>query len=106
MASKYLIVNNDIRMSSCIDRHMELVGNAPNPIISGGGRFYVRPLEKKIFLYDKSDDFGSVTKEGLISALNNSWIFQERYAGYSVYLSDELSLSEVMLETNPIFICE
>jgi hypothetical protein len=67
MAHKFLIVNNQFRWSRSIDYHFELLSsNECRKDAIGGGLFYIDQLNKKIFLYHKSEDFGYVNKADML----------------------------------------
>ena len=95
MASKYLIVDNKFLMSSSIDYHVELLPKE-HKIISGGGRFHLDHDNKRIILYDKSDQFKGAKKEDILSALENSFLSM-RLDGYAIYITESDLLSQALV---------
>jgi dTDP-D-glucose 4,6-dehydratase len=106
MAHKFLIVNNQFRWSRSIDYHFELLSsNESRKDAIGGGLFYIDQLNKKIFLYHKSEDFGYVNKTDIISALDRTLI-SERYEGYKVFISKTDTLEIAMQQEKEDYIID
>lgn len=89
MAYKFIINEDRLLMSSCIEYHFELVEQGT--VTKGGGRWYMNEDEKKVWLYDTSMDYGQAKREDIEVALLNgeyNWSFEE-YTFYHSY-SDSL----------------
>lgn len=75
MALKYIINNGQLRMGK-VELHAELHGSQTDKSKTiGGGRFLWDKEANKVYFYDASFDFGSVTKKQFQEAWNNSLIF-------------------------------
>lgn len=95
MASKYLIVDNKFLMSSSIEYHAELLPRE-HKVVSGGGRFYLDHDNKRIILYDKSDQFKGAKRDDIMSALENSFL-SGSLNGYAVYITESDLLSQALV---------
>lgn len=106
MAHKFLIVNNQFRWSRSIKYHFELLSDKESrQDATGGGLFYVDQINKKIFLYHKSEDFGYADKSDIIAALDRTLI-SERYDGYKVFISKTDTLEIAMQEEEEDYIID
>jgi len=106
MAHKFLIVNKQFRWSRSVDYHFELLYTKESRQDAvGGGLFYIDQVNKKIFLYHKSEDFGYADKADIISALDRTLI-SERYDGYKVFISKTDDLEIAMQEEQEDYIID
>ena len=98
MAKKFLIVDNIFLMSACVEFHRDLISKSRKPEkISGGGWWHMDQIDKKMYLYSKSEDFGPAGRTSIVSALENT-VLSNRFLGYSFYISSAEKLSDVLLE--------
>ena len=106
MANKFLIVNNQFRWSKSIKYHFELLQEKESrQDTAGGGLFHIDHLNKKIYLYHRSEDFGYSDKETIIKALDRTLI-SERYDGYKVFISKTDTLIVAMEEEQEDYVID
>jgi hypothetical protein len=106
MANKFLIVNNQFRWSRSIKYHFELLQEKESRKDAiGGGLFHIDRLNKKIYLYHRSEDFGYVNKDHIISALDRT-LLSELYDGYKVFISKTDTLEIAMQQEKEDYIID
>lgn len=77
MANKFVVTQNKetgnllFKLSASVELHLEMVNNKETCI--GGGWWYMDKENKILLLYKKSQDFGRVSREDLLKALENSF---------------------------------
>jgi hypothetical protein len=106
MAHKFLIVNNQFRWSSGIRYHLELLREKETrQDTAGGGLFHIDKINKKIYLYHRSEDFGYSDKQNIIEALDRTLI-SDRYDGYKVFISKTDTLEIAMEQEQEDYIID
>jgi len=103
MATKFIIADDQLIMGH-VELHRELIKDTSK--IVGGGWWYINKERTKAYLYSKSFDFGRVTKEQLVSALENGYV-SGGMDKMEIYFSESDKLSEAIehgerIEFNPI----
>lgn len=68
---KWILINGEIRLSTCLYHRDLLEKNERGSEVDGGGIVTIDIEENKIILHGKSDDFGIVKPELLKKALQN-----------------------------------
>lgn len=91
MASKYIINNGKLLMSSSVDFHFELAKD--HSTTKGGGKFCIEG--NNLHLYGASVDFGQAKIEDVKEALKNE-IVQMKLEKYNVFYSQELTLERAL----------
>lgn len=100
MANKFLIVNNNFLFSSSIKYHYELLpATATRQDVFGGGWWYMDRKNKKMYLYDKSEDFGYATRENILKALERT-LLPQYLDGFKFYISKCSNLDDAIGEAN------
>lgn len=100
MARKFLILENEILVSSSVDFHRELLPqkfelHKDRNKIFGGGWWYENRREKQFLFYRESVGFGQFNKAKLIELIQtNETIFSMRYEGYTFFYSLAFELHE------------
>jgi len=92
MAAKFIIADDQLIMGH-VDLHRELYKDTSK--ILGGGWWYINKERTKAYLYSKSFDFGRVTKDQLVSALENSYL-SGGVDKMEIYFSESDELSEAI----------
>ena len=92
MASKFIINDNRLIMSNCVEYHKELASNHDKT--KGGGMFYMDKDNNNIYLYDKSEDFGAAKIEDVREAVKNR--IPLRLRKMNIYFADSLNISNAI----------
>ena len=92
MGKKFIIADNQLILAN-VEMHRDITENHQGVV--GGGWWYINDDRTKLYLYSKSVDFGNVSKEQLISALENGYL-QGGIDKMEIYFSDAESLSDVI----------
>lgn len=101
-ANKFLIVNNKFLFNS-VEYHEDLIptelrnDSSKTLQISGGGRFEIRNRDKIVYLYGSSSQYGSASKNNVLTALKNT-LLPQHLVGYSFYICTVEFFSEVLAQ--------
>lgn len=87
MAKKFVLADGHFKMSAAVDFHFELVQDRKT--VRGGGRWRMDKENKVLYLWDTSQDFGSVKEDELRRYLGEAYL--PRLSGYAVRFSEILS---------------
>lgn len=94
-ASKFIILGDQLVMSSAVEYHRELVPEGSREQVHGGGRFHVDHSKKTIMFYGTSDQYKTANPTRIRKALEN-YIWDNDVLGYEIlwsaseYMSDAL----------------
>lgn len=95
MAKKFIINKDRVVMSASVDFHRELSSN--HSTTKGGGYWYALDSVKKLFFYDKSEEFGVYTQEDLKECFDDS-LFSPKFQDYELISLPGHSLLKTMKE--------
>lgn len=90
MYKKFIISNGTLR-KGLVDFHRQLLSTNTKNDVLGGGWFHYDKTTENIYFYGSSDEFGSVTKEQLIEALENT-LLSRREEAFKYYFSTDSKL--------------
>jgi hypothetical protein len=91
MASKFIINDNRLIMSNCVDYHRDLLSNHDKT--KGGGMFYIDRENNNLYLYDKSEEFGAAKIEDVKESVKRLPL---RLRKMNIYFSDSLNISNAI----------
>jgi len=103
MNQKFIIIEGRFVMGR-VEMHKDLVYDSSEKPI-GGGWWHISNDRTKAYFYASSLDFGVVTREQFIEALNNSYI-PGGICEMEIYFSTENSLSDVINNPGKIIQCD
>ncbi len=99
---KFIIIENEVIMG-LVEFHSELIPNTMKSYKpTGGGIWEYNPVKfpNKLFIFGRSIDYGSVTKEQFIEAWQNSSWLHPFLENCEIIFSDKQYFSEVLKENN------
>lgn len=100
MHKKFIIYDGSIRLGH-VDFHKEL--GPDKSLIRGGGWWHLDKEKDIMYLYSSSMDFGYVTRENLIDAIQNGML-RPSLKNTKFFHSFKEELYEVMIDSSGIWI--
>ena len=76
---KWILVNGEVRISTCLYHRDLLHKNERYPDVKGGGILEILPETKTLRFYGKSDDFGQVKISDFHKAIDNKETREDIY---------------------------
>lgn len=97
MAQKWIVNNDQLKMSGSVEYHKELATD--HTTTKGGGFWAANRLKKILYLWGVSSDFGYTEPETIKETLEKDFMTAARYDGYTVMKSPIISVHIPSMES-------